>query len=127
MRAILTDTPYTVTDANGLALLEMADGRSQWFETRADAEREGQRLAKRDLEPPLMWLRVVEIAPGTYPIPHGAKPTHCASCGASIVWRRTESGAPIPLSLATACTVGGQRVATSHFADCPDAKEWSEG
>ena len=116
-------TPYTVTDANGLALLEMADGRVQLFVARADAEREGRRLARRDAEQPTMWVRTG--APGTYPLPKGAQPTHCASCGASIVWTRTAAGKPIPLSLATARTINGQRVAQSHFVDCEHAKEWS--
>lgn len=124
MEAPPTTQPYTITDAGKCALLTMADGRVQLFVAHDDAEREGQRLTKRAMEQPMMWVRTG--APGTYPIPKGAQPTHCASCGFSIVWARTAAGKAIPLSLATARTICGQRVASSHFADCPDAKEWSE-
>jgi hypothetical protein len=41
------------------------------------------------------------------------------NCGAVIVWTRTEAGKAIPLALATARTIGDQRYATTHFADCP--------
>jgi hypothetical protein len=61
---------------------------------------------------------------GEYPIPAGATPTSCRSCGASIVWTRTEADKPIPLALATARDCGGQRVATTHFADCEHSREW---
>lgn len=61
---------------------------------------------------------------GEYAIPEGATPTTCRSCGASVVWARTEAGKPIPLALATARDCGGQRVATTHFADCPHGRAW---
>lgn len=49
----------------------------------------------------------------------------CRSCGALIIWRRTESGKAIPLSVATIEERDGTRFALSHFADCPHAKDWS--
>lgn len=95
----------------------------QAFVAYDDAENEGKRLIKRQAYPPIAWVR---IASHCYPIPHGARPTRCASCGASVVWTRTAAGQPIPLSLDTARDHNGRRVADSHFTDCPHAKEWSE-
>lgn len=63
---------------------------------------------------------------GEYPIPPNAEPSHCRSCGAAIVWARTEGGRAIPLSLATVAERDGVRYALAHFADCPDAKDWSK-
>jgi len=65
------------------------------------------------------------LRPGEYPIPEGAKPDACGSCKAAIVWARTPDERWIPLSLDTARDCGGQRVATTHFADCPQSREWS--
>lgn len=42
---------------------------------------------------------------------------HCRSCGAEIVWQRTEAGKAIPVSVATG---------ESHFRDCPQASQWSK-
>ncbi len=61
---------------------------------------------------------------GEYAIPPGARPTHCKSCGATIVWARTENGKAIPLSLGTVEERGGTRYALTHFSDCPHGKEW---
>ena len=63
---------------------------------------------------------------GEYPIPPGAAVVRCRSCGARIVWVRTEAGKAMPLSLATVETRDGVRYALTHFADCPDAKDWSK-
>lgn len=64
------------------------------------------------------------MLPGEYEVPADATTTACRSCGATIVWKRTVSGAAMPLSLKTARTVNGQRVATVHFADCPHGQQW---
>lgn len=65
-----------------------------------------------------------ELRVGEYPIPESGTPTMCRSCGASIVWTRTDYGRAIPLSLATARTCQGQRVALTHFIDCPESRAW---
>lgn len=64
-----------------------------------------------------------ELQPGEYPVPEGDW-THCASCGAAIIWTRTPAGRAIPLALGTAREVTGQRVAMTHFVDCPHKDEW---
>lgn len=58
-------------------------------------------------------------------VPDGARVEQCASCGAAIIWCRTKKGRSMPLSAATIVWRGTQRFALSHFADCPDAQEWS--
>ncbi len=63
---------------------------------------------------------------GEYAIPPGARPVRCKSCDARIVWAITEGGHPIPLSLATVEERDGVRYALAHFADCPEAKQWSK-
>lgn len=63
---------------------------------------------------------------GEYELPIDAGIDSCKSCGAQIVWTRKPHGKPIPLSLATVQTRGGKKYCLSHFADCPDAKEWSQ-
>lgn len=63
---------------------------------------------------------------GEYVIPAGAEVKTCASCGAEIVWALTTGGARMPLALATARDCAGQRVALTHFADCPQSQEWSK-
>lgn len=65
-----------------------------------------------------------ELLPGEYPLPPNPRIELCRSCGARVVWIRTESGKSMPLSVAMARNVGGRWVATSHFADCPHAHEW---
>lgn len=105
-------------------LLRLPGGVESLFVARADAEAEGERLSALGAHPPVAWLRVGTLAPGEYAIPAGGQPTTCASCGAAIAWARTPAGAAVPLSLATARSVGGRRVARSHFMDCVDAKEW---
>lgn len=114
---------YTVTDHGGLYLLvNRLTGAQQLFESRLDAEREGERLAAYVRCPPRAWMRS-DLARGEYPIPYGERPSSCASCGAAIVWTRADN-APVPLSLARARFVNGRRVAMNHFVDCPDGKEW---
>lgn len=68
-----------------------------------------------------------QLLAGEYPIPADVQPTTCRSCGAQIVWTRTETRKAIPLSLAKARTCQGQRVATTHFADCPHGRDWRRG
>lgn len=63
---------------------------------------------------------------GEYPIPSAATIEACRSCGAAIVWAQTQAGRAIPLSIATTRRRGGQAWALSHFADCPDSKEWKK-
>jgi hypothetical protein len=62
---------------------------------------------------------------GEYAMPHAAELEHCKSCGAQIVWARTQNDRMIPLSLATVQTRDGVQWLLPHFADCPHAKEWS--
>lgn len=66
-------------------------------------------------------------ADGYYPIPHGEQPTTCKSCGAPIVWTRTAAGKPIPLDLARVRGEGEQREALTHFATCPEGRQWRKG
>jgi hypothetical protein len=61
---------------------------------------------------------------GEYPVPEGATSAACRSCGARIVWTRTAAGKPIPLSVATIQEHDGVRYALTHFADCPESREW---
>lgn len=63
---------------------------------------------------------------GEYPLPAAGNLAHCRSCGADIVWTRTARGIAVPLSLATVQTREGKKYALSHFADCPDSKEWKK-
>lgn len=63
---------------------------------------------------------------GEYEVPEHATPTTCRSCGAAMVWIKTANGRAMPLSLATVETRDGVRYALAHFADCPEAKEWSK-
>lgn len=63
-------------------------------------------------------------AVGEYPVPHGARREQCKSCGAPIVWGTTQHGKPIPLSISKIRCIGGQRYSTTHYTDCPHAKEW---
>lgn len=67
------------------------------------------------------------LLPGEYELPADASPGTCRSCGATIVWAKTGTGAAIPLSMKTVRTCNGQRVALTHFADCPHGHEWRRG
>jgi hypothetical protein len=73
---------------------------------------------------------VTARAPLLFPVPEGAEVTRCRSCGATVVWVITEGNAKrpgkrMPLSAAkTETNVLGERVAPSHFADCPQANDW---
>ena len=62
---------------------------------------------------------------GYYPIPSGERPTLCKSCGARIVWTKTETGKPIPLDLSYVRGIG-TREALTHFAKCPQGREWRQ-
>jgi hypothetical protein len=50
----------------------------------------------------------------------------CRSCGADICWKKTISGAQVPLSLATLIDRDGELFALSHFTDCPQGNAWSK-
>lgn len=62
--------------------------------------------------------------PGEFRIPTGGKPTRCASCGAAIVWGTTSRGNPIPLDLNRVRAISGDRYALTHFATCPQGRDW---
>jgi len=64
--------------------------------------------------------------PHEYMLPDSAYLTTCASCGAPMAFVRTPAGKAMPLSLATVETRDGVRYAISHFADCPNSREWSK-
>jgi hypothetical protein len=61
---------------------------------------------------------------GEYPIPERAKVQYCGSCGASITWTKTSGGRATPLDLRTVERRDGQRFALTHFATCPQSREW---
>lgn len=61
---------------------------------------------------------------GEFPL-EGAKAGTCRSCGAAIAWATTAHGAAIPLDLARVTDYNGQRYAVTHFAHCPEGREWS--
>jgi len=63
--------------------------------------------------------------PNEYAVPDDATPVACRSCGAAMVWVKTPAGKPLPLSVATIEARDGVRYALPHFADCPEAKDWS--
>lgn len=65
--------------------------------------------------------------PKEYPVPSNEQARACRSCGAPIVWTVTEAGKSIPLSLTKVRVVDGQRLAPTHFADCPHADQWRRG
>jgi hypothetical protein len=62
---------------------------------------------------------------GEYELPVDARIDTCKSCGAQIVWTHRPHGRAMPLSLATIQSRGGKKYCLSHFADCPDSREWS--
>lgn len=64
------------------------------------------------------------MSDGYYPIPAGKQPMHCRSCGASVVWAKTEKGKSIPLDLAHVRVGPSGREALTHFATCPQGKQW---
>lgn len=63
--------------------------------------------------------------PHEYELPDNAYQVKCRSCGEWMSFVRTPNGKAIPLSLKTAETRDGVTYALPHFADCPQAKEWS--
>jgi hypothetical protein len=60
---------------------------------------------------------------GEEELPEEAAPESCASCGAAIAWATTESGQPMPLSLASIERRGGRRWALAHVVDCPQDEQ----
>jgi len=61
-----------------------------------------------------------------YILPEHAYHTVCKSCGAPMAFIKTPAGKALPLSLRTAETRDGVTYGLAHFADCPQAKEWSK-
>ena len=65
-----------------------------------------------------------DAAPGEYPVPVGAAPVKCRSCGAAIAWGQTPTGRAVPLDLDHVRVIAGQRHAVTHFAYCPHGRQW---
>lgn len=63
-------------------------------------------------------------AAGEYEIPEGAAVETCRSCGAAIVWGKTDKGASIPINTDQVRVIEGRRYAKTHFATCPHGREW---
>jgi hypothetical protein len=62
--------------------------------------------------------------PGEYEIPNGAEVKHCKSCGAAIVWIATPKGYAMPINAMPIRMNGLTGYGQSHFATCPNAREW---
>lgn len=62
---------------------------------------------------------------GEYILPNADRIVMCQSCGAPMCFIALPSGKRMPLSLRTAEIRDGVTYALPHFADCPEAKEWS--
>lgn len=62
---------------------------------------------------------------GEYMLPRGARHAYCRSCGRDVAWIKTGNGRSMPLDLSTTVERDGQRYALSHFATCPQGREWS--
>lgn len=60
-----------------------------------------------------------------YEVPERHQLGECRSCHAAITWMKTPAGKAMPLSVASIETRDGVRYALPHFADCPEAKDWS--
>ena len=58
----------------------------------------------------------------------GLQISRCRSCGAEIVWMKTDLGKNIPVDaddvVDPEATVFDPDTMTSHFATCPDANKW---
>lgn len=78
------------------------------------------------LEPPAANQPAAGVE-GYYLLPRAEEPTTCRSCGAAIVWTRTEQGKSIPLDLAHVRGQAPYREALTHFAICEHAREWRKG
>lgn len=65
-----------------------------------------------------------QVPPGNYEMPAGAKQERCRSCGALIVWGKTASGSAMPLDVLNQLTIDGKRYGRTHFATCPQGREW---
>jgi hypothetical protein len=63
-------------------------------------------------------------AAGEYEIPQGVPVENCRSCGAAIVWGKTKTGAAVPLNTDRTRIIDGKRYALTHFATCPQGREW---
>jgi hypothetical protein len=59
-----------------------------------------------------------------YPVPENPRIERCRSCNAQIIWTWTGTGQSMPLSVRTIEARGADRVAQSHFVDCPQAAAW---
>lgn len=70
-------------------------------------------------------MSVATARKGEYVLPPRVRPSYCRSCGATIVWARTQGGRATPLDLATVEERGGERHALTHFATCPQGRAWS--
>jgi len=61
----------------------------------------------------------------------GIKTTECRTCGAPIVWMKTQNGRNIPVDADTVhdpeAKIFDSAVHTSHFATCPDDDKWRKG
>jgi hypothetical protein len=62
-------------------------------------------------------------AKGEYPL-EGAQRGTCRSCGAAIAWTKTANGTAIPLDVAYSVSYDGALYAPTHFAYCPQGREW---
>lgn len=63
-------------------------------------------------------------SPITFTIPPDAVEKPCSSCGKPVVFITTPKGKWMPLSVSLAeRNVLGERVAPSHFSDCPNAQQ----
>lgn len=63
---------------------------------------------------------------GYFPLPSNARRSQCRSCGQPVAWVLTNSGAPMPLDLATVEQRDGVTMALNHFATCPHGQAWSQ-
>lgn len=72
-------------------------------------------------------MNLNELLKNRWPIPAGEREVRCKSCGAAMVWGTTSRGKVIPLSVASAIEVDGERWAFPHFVDCPNAKQHKKG
>lgn len=56
------------------------------------------------------------------------KVTECRSCGAEIVWMKTQKGKNMPVDADTIqdadAEVFDYETMTSHFSTCPEANKW---
>lgn len=65
-------------------------------------------------------LRYMLGRPGEYLVPPRANKGKCRSCGAAILWTKSEQGRNVPLDPSSIELREGQEFALTHFALCPD-------